>query len=279
GRSPDRGRRGARRTPPRRRSRIRRPAGTRATPARGTSRGAAAAAAGPAPRRCEGARCRLRRSATAAPRSAAWAASSSKGVAEERWWWVPPAEHFRTRRRRRSRRARRRRRQSLASPSALFSAEVTPEVGDEPRDARPMRAGAEVERPRVEDRGAPPAVDGHLGGVAGSELVVDDGEDVGVGRRGRAGLVDLDAVAAEPAAVMEVGAREQPRRGARIDDVVRPVGIAALVPAVVLLADERGLGSSQVPPAHPAPERVAGGPYGIEEVVGREEGEVAALVV
>src|SRR5690348_3792149 len=121
-------------------------------------------------------------------------------------------------------------------------------------------------------------VDGHVGGFACSELVGDDGKDVPVRGRGGAWFVDLDPVVAEAAAVMQTGASEEPTRDLRVDDSVRVVREAGLVPAHVLPADQARLGTAEVAPASAADHGVAGNLHPVEEVVGGEEGEIASLV-
>ena len=71
---------------------------------------------------------------------------------------------------------------------------------------------------------------------------------------------------------------EEPRSLAGAGDVEGAVRVAVLVPPGVLRSDERGLRASDVAPAPAAVHGVAVLDHLVEEVVGGEEGQVAAPV-
>src|SRR5205807_5531524 len=88
---------------------------------------------------------------------------------------------------------------------------------------------------------------------------------------------DLDPVPAEVVAVLEAGSREEPRFPRRAGDHVAPLALPVVAP-VVLNADEPGLGPAELAPELDFAQPVATEHDLGEEVVRREEGEVAAEV-
>ena len=142
---------------------------------------------------------------------------------------------------------------------------------------RPERRAAEVDHAGREHLGAAARlVVGHLGALARAEGVRDPGQHADAPRRPRGAGVDLDPVPAEAVTVPQTGAPEDPGGGR--GDLVRHVGVVVAVPVDVLDADERRLGAAEVaPPPRPVEARAA--PLdAIEEVVRREEHEVAAEI-
>jgi hypothetical protein len=78
--------------------------------------------------------------------------------------------------------------------------------------------------------------------------------------------------------VTKVAASEQPRRSRHVNNPVGPIRKPRLVPTDVLGSNQRGFRSLEVAPTRSSHHAVAGNRDAVEEIVGRQEGEVAAEV-
>src|SRR6266516_4591667 len=161
----------------------------------------------------------------------------------------------------------------------LGSREPLPEVPHQRLDLRfPHRAGEGEGTCGEHLRAGRGLVVGHLAGEAGAVEVRDLCEHLDVPRRARRGRVDLDPAAAETVAGAQAGVGEEPRRGRSAGAEQPRPAMAAGVVRPVLDAAQRGLGPPEIAPLGDAGHHGAVQVDLPEEVVGRQEHEVAAEV-
>ena len=159
----------------------------------------------------------------------------------------------------------------------MRTAQPRPHVLDELRHLGVADRGGEVERAGREDsRAGGSLVVRHLGRAARAHQVRDRREHLGARWGGGGPRVDLHSVLAEALPVGQPGARESPGRRGGVGDVSSLPG--PVVARRVLHSDEPGFRATQPAPVRHPGDAVSVSPHLPEEVVRREEHQVAAEV-